>query len=478
MRQVRSIIPYGHTPLVEAMYKAKKDFSPKFDGLKTMVVLTDGADNLFKNTSKLHALHNTADIPTFLEKEFRDSKIQVNVVLFEVNDADRQEAEAHFGRMKHWPLPGHLLDARKDTQKLFDYLNEAMHPQLYCRLFDNKCRAVEPPAKGLPVTRAGESNPVWFPRRLLSSSYLAQVHSEFRQNVQLDFGDFLLLQLCQGPNGPVFKRRLYAKEAVNENNPKKASLRDRWILAVLQNQLQHRARLEGPELNLMLTLENQAELAPRGDILMQVRPTFIWLQLKGDRLPQVRWGNLEHYPAPAWEMTAEDWPDKTSPIVSAWWTQSDLSAYRLDPLVRDVKKPLSQDFRVTRDDYQIESVTVEEHDVDGVPKPCLVVRARFAKDKPILVQSDQFKYRSPTGGNSFGYEHRYYTEANKYMGIIYPVTAGDVAQPFTLDIIALDRFKAEAEEKGTAIEDWQLPEAKDRYQRPPAVPVQPATAGD
>src|SRR5262249_32446464 len=160
MSEVRKVVPYGETPLVRAMWEAKKDFSPKFDGLKTMVVLTDGDDNEFAKDKALHDLHNTNDIPTFLDKEFKDSKIQVNVVLFEVTDKDRASAEKQFGRMKLWPLPGQLFDAKKDTEKLFGYLNEAMHPQLYCRLFDNKGHAIEP-SKGLLVTRAGKPNPEW-----------------------------------------------------------------------------------------------------------------------------------------------------------------------------------------------------------------------------------------------------------------------------------------------------------------------------
>jgi hypothetical protein len=342
-------------------------------------------------------------------------------------------------------------------------------------VFDTKGRALEP-KEGLLVTRAGVRNPVWFPRALQPTSYEARVHYKLHQDIELAGGDFLLLNLKQEGGTAVFKHGVYAGEPTIEKSPQQANAKGDWIVAVPQNEPKDLATdSQGTGLQLMVTLENKIELAPRGDILKQIRPQFVWLEVKGntDNLPLVRWGNLELYPAPAWQMNVEVWPDRTKPVVSAWWSERDLSAFSLAPLERDVKKPLGQDFLradadVDKQIYKVESVRVEEHPIDGISKSCLVVRMRYARGKPVLVRSPQLSVR--------GHEHHYYTEANQYTGIFWPVTSADADRPFTLEVISLAKMKDETAGEGFTTQ-VELPEPNDRYKRPQPVPVKPG-AGD
>src|SRR5262249_49338177 len=75
--RARDLTPYHYTPLARAMWKGKqvfgdaqKTFPDEFAAGKTLLVLTDGDDDLFQDDKQLHAIHGTKEIPEFLKAEF------------------------------------------------------------------------------------------------------------------------------------------------------------------------------------------------------------------------------------------------------------------------------------------------------------------------------------------------------------------------------------------------------------------------
>src|SRR5258708_38772692 len=91
MGSLRKLIPWNETPLVEAMLKAKIDFKGK-SGFKTLLVLTDGEDNLFKK-----------DIEKELRREFggeeSGNRIMINMILFNDDPREVEKAEKQFKKV-------------------------------------------------------------------------------------------------------------------------------------------------------------------------------------------------------------------------------------------------------------------------------------------------------------------------------------------------------------------------------------------
>ena len=81
-----AIIPYHGTPIVETMVRAKEDLKDAA-GFKTLVVLTDGGESEVTPREK---------IPEILRKEFRDTRIMINMVCFKANADDQKEAQQQF----------------------------------------------------------------------------------------------------------------------------------------------------------------------------------------------------------------------------------------------------------------------------------------------------------------------------------------------------------------------------------------------
>ena len=79
------------------MVRAKEEgFPPDAKGFKTLLVLTDGADNRFDNDTALHARHGTKDLQTFLQKEFNKLGVVINFVGFKVVAAQIQALQQQF----------------------------------------------------------------------------------------------------------------------------------------------------------------------------------------------------------------------------------------------------------------------------------------------------------------------------------------------------------------------------------------------
>jgi len=476
MGDLRGLEPWGQTPLVRSIAQGKKDFPATFTGSKTIVCLTDGADSEFEKNKG--PKERGAAISRFIENEFRETDIAVNVVGFEVAK-DEQEAQQQFAAAIK-KIGGNYFDA-ENSKQLVAALEKAILSMRFW--IEAESGGLVPrdelPLEGADISLVGQ-NLRWI-RGLIPGTYEVRVRTNKAtdQRVRLGAGDSLILNLLPQQGGVGFQRDVYAESYYFQNFGRvlaKQKKKD-WLLAVLQNQ----RTPEGAQ--LMTTLEKLPDgkgPAPKDSVLRVARPNFVWFRLGGadGKMPpdaSLRVMPLYDYPAPAWSLDVTPWPRGTAVTLDAHWTEEDPPiAYNLRPEVDEFKSVLDlvnkeiavpeQDerLRVTVESMRYEKRTVEtrpgelKRDVD-----CLVVRLRYPVGKPFLAQL-------PTTLKPAGYEHRFYSQAGTYTGIFWNVTEEQARSLKTLDLISVEAAKERARKKTFAAEKLELgaPDTTDRPQKP------------
>jgi hypothetical protein len=428
------------------MWKAKGDLVG-VKGFKTMLVLTDGADNLFTRGPDSFGPdpdlnpENKKSIPEFLKEEFMDSGILINVVGFELDSKDQKDAQESFKVLEELKTPGKFtpVDQVKD---LVDNLVHAMQRRLLCRLETPDGYPVAGLRGGLPVIRLGE-NPR--PFMLAPGSYRLRVQDFDPEDVYFRPGDRLLVKLKSSGNKPTFERALFTefKEAKVVGSPEKQGS---WVLAAMQDQLILRND-ERPQ-QALVVLERADQRAPgsRSGTLQQVYPQLAWFEVKPDKLPQrvsVQVQPNRQYPAPAWDLSVKQWPaanpNDPSVIVDAWWLGELKPEWVAVP--HDANKSLERDFssRVVSLDGG-ERVVVERLTFETQKgKPCLVVRLRFALEtNPVLIQVQGLQ-------EELDQENRLYLKARRTTCVVWNVTREDAEKrDIFLTLLPLEGFKKKA----------------------------------
>jgi hypothetical protein len=488
MDQVEDLLPFNETPLVRAMTRAKEEgFPPQFNGFKTMVVLTDGEDNCFKNDYKLHQRHGTKDLSKYMEEEFKDSGIVINLVGFKVDRAEAMHLTEQFKDVieKKLPLKGKFYTV-DDPQQLAEWLRGHMKQKIRFKIepeVGNQggggfFEALDP--EGLDISQFGQGDR-WI--RLKPGGYRVRVQTNrvLEQRVFLDRGDFLLVQITEDGSG--FERTLYGQDI----DPSKPHRREEGFqITVPQNQFRQPANSTQYSLDMMLTLESSKEGLQPYETLRQIKPHRIWLELQpqGESSSPIslRWGDLPGYPAPAWALNAATWPRRPGaaelarPVVNLWWTWTDNEAGSIGSLSRNLKADFRTAFLENGKDYQIgpetgetmtiERVEQEERELEikpgskPVPVPCLVIQASFPPNKPIWVE--------PVGTRVLNHEHRFYLEAGKYTGIFWDITKEQAENDLrALNLFSVEKFKNPKFSTRMSLPVENVP---DQERRPPSVP--------
>lgn len=476
MDRVRDLVPCYETPLAKAMYEAKADFDPKSEGFKTLVVLTDGMDNRFHpanlkpgekdECAQLRRDFGTDDIPTFLEKAFKQTGIHIHMALFKVEKKELEEAKRQFSGIgkavtadKVVLLPGEVR-VIDEPEELVKDLRRAMRFELRYQLL----RAGEAPVNetGFPVIYSGKDRQNLFWPRLDPAFYTIRVNNKYPQDVQLNDGDLVIATLRRQGKDVFLDRGLYARDLVNHelgnvdnNETKKAS---DWWLSLLRHEKADNV------LRLMMGLEKEppGAAAIGRHVIQQVRPRFVWFEVRGEGVagPKLYWNNFERFPAPAWALEVRDWANPEGvtpkPVASAWWADGwDPATFALlDTLHRNPKVAVNQDFTTQKGKgYRIKRVVVEDHfinDEEGT-KPCLVVRAEYDPKNQILIRLKNMP------GVTDQAQHCYYSKAHEYTAYFWPVPEAALDREFDLEVISVDEFKQKAQERNTWVKDWNLP---------------------
>ncbi len=246
MRKVRLQEPSGHTPIMDTMIKAKPDLEGA-TGFKTMLILTDGEDNMYQG-----------NIPKSLRENFNNSDIFIAMAFFQVstekeaarkNTSELERAEEMFGDIRKLSLPG-VVSNTNDGKQLAAILQPAMRPKYQVQKQGNPVPDMPPDGFNVAMLR---ENRAWS-SPLAPDFYTLLVHKRYTQNVRLRTSERLLINLKRMNNDIVFERALYAEE--EENARRKQENAGDWMLAALQNRL-----VTGKfdtSLQMLVTLEDHA----------------------------------------------------------------------------------------------------------------------------------------------------------------------------------------------------------------------------
>ncbi len=96
IRKLEDLLPWFQTPLVEAMLKAAQTDLRAAKGLKTLLVLTDGADNRLEKGAAINP--DKLTIPNFITDRFKPLGVRINMVFFTPagDRAEIDEAKKNF----------------------------------------------------------------------------------------------------------------------------------------------------------------------------------------------------------------------------------------------------------------------------------------------------------------------------------------------------------------------------------------------
>jgi hypothetical protein len=463
--------PWNESPIVRTILKAKADVA-KVRGYKSILVLTDGMDNRFKQDAEFN--RRGRDIPTVLAEEFGTSGIVLNIIGFKVPRKDREDEQtiAQFKVIERLPTPGRFCLVGEACD-LAQELERSIRPRLryWVDRGDNETLATLRDG-GLDVGSI-QANEQWFPGGLAPGGYQVRVRANrmVQRNAVLNAGDLLLLKLSLTP-GTQDLQRVYVTH--DHYAPRHFRDQEGWRLAVLQNQ-----RLNDRQLQLFAMLEKDPE-RPEAS-LMQVKPRECWLELQapGNETPfSLRWGFQAGHLAPAWRLDVPEWPTNqgadspAAPVLQAWW-----SPYQEVPAAATVTPDATlksvldlKDHPVTVEGAPVvlERVRIEKHRVEVqagqfAEQNCLAVRLRHPPDRPVRVQVNGWKPE--------GQEHRYYSKVNKCTALFWPVPAESQARSTItgLSLISINALKALAREGGFYVKMDNLgePRATDTRPQPP-----------
>jgi hypothetical protein len=449
MDQLNAFMPQGGTPLVQSMIEAQKnDFPADFRGPRTLLVLTDGMDTWYGKTDAQDRAKRD------FENAFREADVTVQMVLFRAGD-EGPVALRQFGDVVNFRMPG-FVDLANDPAALAQKLNAALLPKLRVLTPEGEpAEGVKP--TGLPANRADaplEGLRAYGP---LKPQLYQGVMYGTRQLLRLDRGDRLLIKLHNAGDGVRFERGLFADELAERLREGRRKDQGAWVLGVPQV-LNDETR-QGRLLRLLTTLETTRGKVPgRDGVLQQTPPGSVWWDLapagEAVKTGPLRVNRVYGYPAPAWEMTVDDWPADPEPRKASLkvWCAADLPPVARRLTVTPTRDPgPEQDVELEDGSKVWLSVALEAHPlrtqadmIEPPSVPCLVVRARFAADRPVQVQlGDLVGVPPPTGQ-----EHRYYGSVN-YTALFGSLTPDQVAgKRIPLEVVSVPRLKAGATEIG------------------------------
>jgi hypothetical protein len=446
--RAKKLTPKWGTPLVRSMWAAKKVFDAagvrfpdEAKAGKTLLVLTDGDDSTFPRDTDLHRLHGTSNIPKFLQAEFGEEDIAINLVLFEATKEERENALNHFKGIDKFKTPGEIYpEESKSTDELVRKLRDALGLKLSYRA--QRDGAVQyalnaPRQRDLDVLDI----PTWYYLSPGPYDLGTKALGKKKQAISLKAAEGLLLKLT--PDG--FRRALLKDLERFKGCDSATDEGKSWRLTLLDNQL----RINHQQL-LLATLE-KLNADEDVDTLEQIPPREAWFEVRG---PQGKaapngfcWGNYAGSLAPTWDLRLPQMDSDSVQEVSVWVSRNKApdSDWWPDPN----KPPTLGELRpqlVTLEGKKVKvHVSVEQLRVvngAGVEENqhCLVVRAPYAAGRPVFARLPGL---DPTKD---GYEHHYFThgDSGHYTGVFWfgQLPREDVAKKAArLSLVSVEELK-------------------------------------
>ncbi|MBA4191466.1 MAG: hypothetical protein C0467_26095 [Planctomycetaceae bacterium] len=447
LKRVRypALEPWNESPVLRAMLEAKVDLD-KATGYKTMVVLSDGADNRYEKDRVVNPRGKA--VPAVIRDEFRGSGIAVHVVGFRLPPQEEAVVQKQFEVLKELDPPGSFTPAG-DVKSLEAALRRALRRTVRYQIATPENILLPGiPDSGLAVGIAGGGDRWFTPGlapgaekvRVLASPYLVR-------EVDLAAGDRLLLDLREGPSGLQVGRAEYA--VTDFPGRPWATARD-WRLTVAQNQR------VGTGMSALVLMERKYD--PAEKTLIQPRPKQMWFDLRpaGDKQPPiaVTWSHTPGYPAAAWTIDSPGWPNRADggtsrPVLTVWWNpdQEPNVASRLDRGIdfRTLEELTGRKLFADSDPVRILGASLEMHVVEvapGVRKrvSCLAVRVAHDPTNPVRIHAKGLPHEGTAAW--------YYPEAGRATALFWPVDAEAAKRLTAIELVSIRALRREAEARG------------------------------
>lgn len=482
---IKGLNPWNESPLIRTMLHAVREDLAKAQGFKSLLVITDGMDNRIQKDPEFNP--DKKDVSTLLLENFRDT--EVNIIGFKIDSKEQAKAAEQFSVIKDLPLGGNYYDIQDSGQLVFT-LKKVLRTNLRYwvdRIDDYPIIGF--PSEGLDVSLTG-SNEKWVPGGLYPGNYKVRVHTNKRntQAFALSKGDILLFDFVPfkklgGPGDLLGFQRVLFSQVEFPGQPKAAPFNSNWLMALLQNE-----RKPNGAVQMLVTLEKKNDF--QTPVMQQIKPRETWVEIatadENDNFSQ-RWHYQPGYPAPAWSVDIPQWPQRkliggaissapAKPVVRAWFSPDQPVKGLLLERAHAFGSPFdlkNQRVTVANQSVVIESVLLEDNIVETkYPNPtqpakvglqsCLVVRISYAKNNPVWVRLN--------GLVLGGEEHHFFTKANKYTGIFWPVTreqANEILK--SIEVISLSDLKQQAVQYNDFLEinDVYEPRASDKRPHSP-----------
>ena len=425
--------PEGTTsPLARWIRDAVKDRGTfkKLVGAKTLLVLTDGADNI------------TPDPYTVISDALKGSDVSLKIALFndgkiKAEQDDLKKALDLIKRIRQFDPPGDFWRAEQKAE-LIEALRRAMQPQIQVLRANGEVETAihNPNGRGMQALPLRERFFNWSPS-IPGGTYKVSTSGMDRTDLWLAPGDRLLLELRYRGAKPGLQPYRYTDLVVPPTHPQLKATDNRNLVQLAVPKVVIQATEQGGyDLDLLLLMDRAFR---SGTAVQMDKPQFVWFEVRLAGNQDAKMADIENvngHPAPAWKVRVPNWPYKTNPLIDA--AQPSITAWWLDSfptnaaiLTRDKKAfpLLANDFRKTLaiDGVAVTVESVRFNDTNqlevqlsypkGKPSP-VFIRALNLKNVPRFEQEEQ---------------HTFYDASGRYLARFGPVTDKEREAVFSLE---------------------------------------------
>ncbi len=422
--------PWNESPLVAAMFAAAGDLQAH-DGLRSLVVITDGADNRIENDPVTNPLGESAE--DLIRKKFGGSGITLNVVAFRVESGDQPETRQQLKCVEKLLPPGRFVEA-DHIDELASALRGMMLVEPVCELRPLGNRPKGDASKSIAIPRSDPSGPAQWTPRLDPGLYRLTHNGNDGPMVRIADGDRLVL--ATEPSGTT------TTWSAIDHEYRWSPHRDlgRWKAALVPL-----PRSDPGLFARRLVLETGGD---SGTLSVQ-RPDDLWVEATaGDQPLPVRLSRHDGAPGLAYDIEAHGANDRD--VTFHVWI-SDRPTTTTGTLTRgrdfrdlDDLAPASWD--LSSGQVRIDSATIETHDVpiaDGSvnPQPCLVLRGSCPPGTCYRLRTE--------GLTAAGQDERSFQDVGQFTFRQWPVTRAEVKRSLSrVELISVEQFRLDAERSG------------------------------
>lgn len=448
--------PWNESPILRAMISAKGDLAG-VNGPKTMLVITDGADNRFVNDATVNPKGRS--VAEALFDIFDGSGISIQVVGFKVVSAEAALAQKQFELVEQLYPPGgfYMIDR---VEALEAHLANVLSRRLTFVTASPQQRA---PGPEHPIGDTGEGQ-MWLTPNLKPGrlSIETPVNPTMATSLYLRAGDLMLLELVSQSGQLSFQMADY----LGERFPTRPTMTSAgWKTGLLQNQL------TGSQLALTLGMQEQG--LQLGDMTV-VKPARVWIDI-GRPDGQYAVSSVtrqDGFPMATYGVGADDWPTADGgaiPTVSMWWT---VESDNVGVVLRRTNDYASleaiqgQGVETSAGQVQILGVNVEQAQCIGADGKLATVRRLVIRTQ---AAPGEVAWCEPIGYQPDGMEIKAFRHIGAATAYYWPLPEGNVDDIIAgLRVVTLKEFQRHAELRGQYLQFNNLapPAARDFAPRP------------